>query len=349
MTLLRLICLLFLLVGFCFSTTAQSARKSCLNFGKLQLESASWKYGETTLASFLKGDKDSIFFSENGQTFGSFFVRNEQIVSPRIVIRDQQGRIISIDSVRKPSYNEKSESYFGYRFVSLVKWKYGLNGIPVGMILKDVLGRDSLVREWDSNGVLQKEIREGKYRQVSDYYPNGILKSIEKDTLISHWVVKRVRNYSESGIIQKESWFWKHLPCLNWFIYDSKGVLSKTIKQTSLADLRPVSQIAEIEPEILMFIDENAVPGGGQTAFFSYLESKLAHELCKRHVSRDKYVLRFEIQEDGECVYKSIEGFEVTEVESFFKAAIEASPRWAPAKRQGRPCREVFSLAIRIG
>ncbi|WP_294670101.1 hypothetical protein [uncultured Fluviicola sp.] len=346
MPLVRFYSFLLFLFAVHFNVTAQS---SCLYFGKLQVESTTWKEGEIAITRFLVNNTDSVVFSENGKTFGSFLAKNEQVVSPCIVIRDLQDRIRSVDSVRPYTYYEKTVNYFGYWVVPVVKWEYGVNGIPSKMTLKNKQGRDSLVREWDLHGVLQKEQVEGLYPQTCYYYTNGVLKSVTKDTFINRYNVKRVRNYSENGIIQQESWFRNDVPCKNWLIYDGNGVLNKTIKHAPLPEKSAVPYAVDMEPPVLMLVSEQADPAGGQTAFFRYLESSLERELCKRYFSGNTYVLRFEIQEDGTCVYKSLQGPDTFETEPFFKAAIEASPRWVPAKRQGTPGRETISLSVRIG
>jgi hypothetical protein len=345
MPLVRFYSFLLFLFAVHFNVTAQS---SCLYFKNMKVESETWEQEQTVIRSFAKGEIDSVFFTEEGQISGSFLVKNDCIISPAIIRRDELGRIRSIDSVRAPSFNERFEHYFGYMLIPVVKWEYGINGIPSKMTVKNEQGRDSLVREWDLHGVVQKEHAEGLYPQTCYYYPNGVLKSVTKDTLINRYEVKRVRDYSESGIIQQESWFRNSAPCKNWFFYDRRGVLSKTIKHTPLPEKPALPYVVEMEPPVLMLVSEQADPAGGQIAFFRYLESSLGRELCKRYFSGNTYVLRFEIQEDGTCVYKSLQGPDTFETEPFFKAAIEASPRWAPAKRQGIPGKETISLSVRI-
>lgn len=346
MPLVRFYSFLLFLFAVHFNVTAQS---SCLYFKNMKVESETWEQEQTVIRSFAKGEIDSVFFTEEGQISGSFLVKNDCIISPAIIRRDELGRIRSIDSVRAPSFNERFEHYFGYMLIPVVKWEYGVNGIPSKMTLKNKQGRDSLVRKWDLHGVLQKELVEGLYPQTCYYYPNGVLKSVTKDTFINRYDVKRVRNYSGNGIIQQESWFRNGVPCRNRLIYDGKGVLSKTIKYAPLPEKSAVPYAIDMEPPVLMVVNERADPAGGQTAFFRHLESRLERELCKRYFSGNTYVLRFEILEDGTCVYKSLQGPNAFEIEPFFKAAVKASPRWAPAKRQGMPGRETISLSVRIG
>lgn len=349
MSLFRFCNLFFLFFAFHFEGMAQYDGNSCLRFKDLKVESATWNEGQTLITTFSKGDIDSVVFIENGQNRGSFRVKNEQIISPCIVITDLQGRTVSIDSVRTPSWASGHYLYFGYSTITAVKWEYGPNGIPSKMFRKDVRGKDSLIREWDANGILRSESLKGTYPETFRYSANGVLKSAEKDTLINYRSVKRVRNYSVNGIIQKESWFWDDLPCETWSIYDSKGKLAKTIKHISLPADQPLPPTVEMaEEQVFAIVNENAEPAGGQTQFFRYLETKLSRDLCKRYISADTYLLRFEVQENGDCVYKSVQGSDSSEVESFFKAAIENSPYWQIAKRQGRPCKETFSLLIQV-
>lgn len=338
-----------LLIVFPFIGTAQTERKSCLAFKDLKIEYDAWKEGGTAVIAFSRGGSDSVVFRESDQTTGSFIVKDCRIVSPCIVIKDQQGRIRSIDSLRMISPGSTSYFRFGYYALSAVKWEYEPNGIPSRASLKNQRGYDSVVREWYPSGILRKVSLKGAFPQTLLYYTDGVLKTHEKDTVINHWNVNRIRNYSEKGIIQTESWFKDGLPCADWFVYDNKGTLSKTIHHPSLLDpyLLPPLAMA-IEDEFFILVDERSEFPGGQVSLSRYLESKLKRELCKHRFSGNTYVLRFEIEEDGTCVYKSLQGTDAIDVEPFFKTAIANCPRWKPAKRQGRAIRRAFSLSVQV-
>lgn len=338
--------LFFLFLAFQFPAIAQTESRSCLKFGIPEIESDTWKMGTTTITAFSVHGMDSVVFREDGLNSGNFLAKNGQIISPSIVVTDRQGHIKSIDSMQMGSL-PSHPTYFGYEGLSAVKWEYGPTGIPSAMFRKNEKGTDSLVRKWYPNGVLESETLKGTFPQAFLYYPDGILKSVEKDTFINHWHVTRVRNYSEQGVIQTESWFRNGEPCANWFIYDHKGALSKTIKHASL-DNRPFSETVEMEPELYYFVSEMAEFPGGQAQLYKYLSSKLEPVLCKHHFSGKSYVLRFEVQEDGGCIYRSVSGPEIYEAEPFFKAAIDNSPRWKPARREGKTSKQAFSLKVSV-
>lgn len=365
-------------VSFCFifasisSAISQSSRTSCVVFTDLKYDVYStWKAEQNsslTLTAFSTiGGGDSVIVSRNDQKIGSFFAKHGKIVSSRLVLTDESGAVQSIDSFHL-SQDYFPARYFGYYTAVAVKWEYYPNGIPRKMHRKTIAGADSVVMEWSEkgilrrkmqdeteygyspNGILQSETAKGDKTRMLTYHLNGVLASVTMDTVIKNQLVKLVRNYSEKGIIQKESWFKDTVPCETWRVYDSKGAVIKTIRYAPLPVASALPEVVALyEPEFFMFVEQRVDFPGGREAFFKFMQIPLETIFCGRKKRfSGSYTILFEIQEDGKAVYISSKGSNAAEIEPLLKQAIESSPRWKAAKRLGVPITEGLALVIQV-
>jgi antitoxin component YwqK of YwqJK toxin-antitoxin module len=370
----------FLLFSIVVSITAFqiSAQPICGNFSNpnsinyikiidIKTESQQWENGRDSGVSvkvMYRSENDSVVIYQNGVMSGHFLTNYYSIVSPCLVLRNENGNLQSIDSFRLTEAVTKEVYYGSFTANVFVHREYYSTGIPSKACYKDISCRDSLLIEWSPDGIIRRrKVGDTEYLYTADgilsmksswkdtvQYANGIITSVVKDTMILNQWVKHVRKYSTKGTLLKESWFKDYKPVATWREYNAEGVLVKTTKHPALVKAPLSVEVADMEaPEALMFVAEDAEYAGGRTQFFKYMNEGLPHVFSSGDFPlQGIYTIRFEIMEDGKPVYLSAHGENAASIQQSLKDVIEHMPRWRSGRRSGFSVREVIVLTISV-
>lgn len=339
-----------------------------LKVKEIELEARIWG-DRSDLSKTITQRGDTIILSRGGHVLTTFQTQGPYIVSPQVVMKDDSGTVLWIDSFQN-EWNYRSEVYLDvFRGKQLSRWRYYANGMLSGVSYKDQYGVDSLVIEWSTSGIIKLKKQGNREYRYSDqgvllseaelyyvngykkaYYDNGVLKQVSFDTLVKNQLVKFIRDYSETGVLRMESWLKDGVPCETWREYNAAGTLVKTIKHKPLVQAPPIDDLVvgveEVGPAI-EYVEELAEFPGGDNAFKQKIEQELVSVFCSGGVPLEgNYTIRFEIREDGAIRFLDAKGNNVESIRPALKTFMEKLPRCKPGKHHGKRLTEIRSLTV---
>ncbi len=313
---------------------------------------------------------DTIIVSRGERTLTTFRTSGPLVISPQVVMKDDSGTIIWIDSFQVSGRNHDTQEYLdSFWGKQTSRWRYYANGMPSGVAYKDWYGEDTLVIEWAQTGIIKykkHQRREYRYSETGvllsetmsgfqaykkTYYDHGVLKQFSLDTLVKNQFVQFIRDYSAAGVLRMESWLKDGMPCETWREYNEAGALVKTIKHKPLMPGVPVELAVGVEEAwpIAEYIDERAEFAGGETAFKQKIENEMVSVFCSGGVPLEgNYIIRFEIREDGAVRFLDAKGSNVESIRPALKTFMEKLPRWKSGRHSGRHITEIKTLTVRF-
>ncbi len=108
----------------------------------------------------------------------------------------------------------------------------------------------------------------------------------------------------------------------------------------------------EIEPQVHMMVEQEAVPPGGLMGFNDQLNSRIGDILSNMDlggVSQGVIMLQFIILENGQISnIQVLQGVDPTVDKAVAKAFVQTAPRWSPGKIQGQSVRQLMQYPIMI-
>lgn len=332
---------------------------------KLTLESRIWR-SSSDASHTITEYNDTVQVTRGGRTLTTFCVKGGKVSSQQVVMKDDNGTVLWIDSFYVDEWQYLQPYTDSYRGALASRWKYYPNGMPSGVAYRNKYGADTLVIEWSETGVMRlKRQRRSEFRYSEAgilrtetrmgykavYAENGVLEHVSRDTTVKNQTVQYLLDYSVTGVLRKESWLKDGKPCGTWREYDAKGVLVKTIPHKPLVQMQPVDEVIELVDmyDAFAFVDELAEYPGGETALRKQLESDLKAVFCSSDAPLEgNYAIRFEVREDGTIGFLDASGWNVESIRSSLKNTIEKSPRWKPGKHNGKPVTETMLLTLRF-
>jgi hypothetical protein len=366
----KLSVVLTLLVSLSFAGYSQDVfrrhgRKHTINVADPVMECVTWTYpgGRDTIVQFYGARAGDLLIREDGLT-GTLKVKNDTIISGRIVLRFPSGDIARIDSLRpSASFNSYLGHYGGYKMSS---WFYHPDHIAAEARYYDSRGRDSLMLKWNECGVLKSRSWNGTTSEFSEhgtliserradssfsaqYYSGGVLKQLAKDSLIEDRILRYNAVYAPSGTLRSESWNIDNEPCCTWRTYDEHGKLLKTEAHRELTSFPPPVNIFEPPTdEIIIVIDSWPKYWDGENALKHRLADSLKEILTdSRGRVRGTYNIRFRTETDGQPVFIASDAASA-ELNGEIAKMIESLPKWSSFRYCSRRGAVEWSIAISV-
>lgn len=289
--------------------------------------------GERTIYIRDQKNGDSVRVMKGSLLQARFMANGLMPLPPYYTEYNEQGLLSRRDSLGKGPKG-KHQNYFGLFECNHVYFSesYDSKGRIASCTWYAASGKDSVVRQWDSTGILR---RLDNYT-VNKQFPDG---------------VRHTRLYYPSGILQSTSCYCEGKPCFIWIEYTEQGIQKRKISHTMPArkQTNAVYEALTEEPPVFIMVEQHSDFPGGQYALKKYFEQKLDRLLYDdSSVINGRYELRFRIDEEGRAVFLDIKGVNVGALKNDLQYVIGQMPRWAVAKRNGRPVCEDYMLRIKL-
>lgn len=347
-------------------------RGNALVFGNLVLESEEWPWVDNTHVTRLA---DSVYVRQDGAPLTRFRIKDGHVDGTLYKEFYPGGTPKRVDSLPPYSvFHWRQESYFSAARASVFytrryyptgilqteRYHYRSGGedslkrsfYPTG-VLRDAVwcypsGYDSLEKKWYPDGTLYS-VKYG--RHILEYYPTGIRKSHDADTLIDGQPLIRVLEYYPNGVLCSEEYVWEGEKYLTWRYYDAEGVLVRSVKQPPATKHTPRGWgiVGKERPKV--FETVNILPEfpGGEHGLKKYLNETLAPVLCDSPLPlQGRYRVRFTLDTYGHTSFQSIKGENAPGIETAVARCINQLPRWKPGKVDGRPVITTFTLTLEV-
>jgi|GEM_PF-3631915 len=265
-----------------------------------------------------------------------------------------------------PARFVKYDNRNGNEFV--VKEWYA-NRFPRSYRIKNRWESDSVIVRWDStgvvreltdhlfsqiyfpDGVLQKKTTvSGTYRRW-DFYENGILESVARDTVIAGAACREQRTFYPSGILKSVEYYSKGLPCLTWSFYTTEGLLKNRIQKGPVVPVGEGMVVPEaIEAaEIFVYVEQCPEYPGGESIFRKEMDKRLEELLCNSKTElAGAYRLHFRVGEAGEAVFVGLEGMNAGNLANSFAGLFRSMPKWKPGKQNGHATTVYFAMDVNV-
>jgi|GEM_PF-4493486 hypothetical protein len=237
----------------------------------------------------------------------------------------------------------------GHRQKLVENYPYG----PVQQVTwYDTHRSDTAIRTYSREGVLES------YRNIQHelrtYYPNGVVQSFGKDTVIAERRISSLKSYHTNGKMKSRTYHYQDTPCGTWRYYNTNGQLVKTQAHKAITSFPKnngpvVGAPPEPEYQFIFVVQMPEYPRGDQ-AFTRYMDENLAIVLARSEYELGgPYTIRMRLDaETGKMKFLDVKGWNSGAIQSGLKQLCVSMPAWKPGKRNGRRMSEVFEIKATV-
>jgi len=301
-------------------------------FDAIACEGAVIHQEDQTIYIRYQKNADSVRVMKGSFLQASFLADGLMPLPPYYTEYNEQGLLSRRDSLGQGPKG-KRRNYFGLFECNQVHFSesYDARGRIAACTWYAADGKDSIVKQWDSTGVLR---RLDTYK-ATPQFPGG---------------VRHTNLYYPSGILRSTSCYCEGQPCYIWFEYTEQGIQKLKLRHTTPAKKQTNAVYeAPMEEPVFMMVEQRSDFPGGRMALQNYFEQKLDRLFYdESSAMSNRYELRFRIDEEGKAVFLGINGSNAGLLKSDLQYIVNQMPRWAVAKRNGRPICEDYVLRIKL-